>query len=197
MRLQRVGHDWATFTSLHILQYRASQVTEYMENMSASAGDARDAGLIPVLERSPREGNGNSLQYSCLENPMNRRAWQALGVQIARHDLVTNNILHYMVLGVGGSEWRRPNWLHEKYGPSPQPGTLFPSASRTKQAPTGESFQSQHFPANLQDGGSPAAPAPRLPACPLGAVSFGLALTRDCSWFLWKSLKPGVPWQDI
>ena len=40
--------------------------------------NARDMGLIPGLERSPGEGNGNPLQYSCLENSMDRGAWQAL-----------------------------------------------------------------------------------------------------------------------
>ena len=42
-----------------------------------SACNAEDLGLIPGSGRSPGEGNGNPLQYSCLENPMNRRAWQA------------------------------------------------------------------------------------------------------------------------
>ena len=42
-----------------------------------SACNAEDAGLIPGLGRSPGEGNGNSLQYSCLENPMDRGAWRA------------------------------------------------------------------------------------------------------------------------
>ena len=37
--------------------------------------DARDAGLIPGLARSPGEGHGNPLQYSCLGNPMDRGAW--------------------------------------------------------------------------------------------------------------------------
>ena len=37
----------------------------------------RDTDLIPGLGRSPGEGNGNTLQYSCLENPMDRGAWQA------------------------------------------------------------------------------------------------------------------------
>ena len=48
-------------------------------------------GSIPGLGRSPGEGNGNPLQYSCLENPMDRRAWQATvhGVARARHDLAT------------------------------------------------------------------------------------------------------------
>ena len=45
-----------------------------VNNPSASAGDM---GLIPRLERSPTEGNGNPLQYSCLGNPMDRGAWRA------------------------------------------------------------------------------------------------------------------------
>ena len=52
---------------------------------------ARDMGLIPGLGRSPREGSGNPLQYSCLENPIDRGAWQATyathGVAGVKHDL--------------------------------------------------------------------------------------------------------------
>ena len=48
-----------------------------VKNPPAHAGDLRDVGLIPGLERSPGEENGNPLQYSCLENPMERGAWQA------------------------------------------------------------------------------------------------------------------------
>ena len=44
------------------------------KNSPANTGDA---GLIPGLERSPGEGNGTPLQYSCLENPMDRGAWWA------------------------------------------------------------------------------------------------------------------------
>ena len=53
--------------------------------------NAGDVGSIPGLGRSPGEGNDNSLQYSCLENPMDRRAWglQSMGLQRVRHDLVT------------------------------------------------------------------------------------------------------------
>ena len=43
----------------------------------ASTYNAGDPGSIPGSERSPREGNGNPLQYSCLENPMDWGAWQA------------------------------------------------------------------------------------------------------------------------
>ena len=42
-----------------------------------SACNARDPNLIPGLERSPGEGNGNAHQYSCLKNPMDRGAWRA------------------------------------------------------------------------------------------------------------------------
>ena len=45
--------------------------------VKASASNVGDPGLIPGSGRSPGEGNGNPLQYSCLENPMDREAWQA------------------------------------------------------------------------------------------------------------------------
>ena len=48
------------------------------KNPPANAGDVRDAGLIPGLGRSPGGGHGNPLQYSCLENPMNRGAWRTI-----------------------------------------------------------------------------------------------------------------------
>ena len=56
-----------------------------------SACNAGDLGLIPGSGRSPGEGKGNPLQYSCLENLMDRGAWQATvhGVAIVRHDLAS------------------------------------------------------------------------------------------------------------
>ena len=45
--------------------------------VKASASNVGDLGSIPGWGRSPGEGNGNPLQYSCLENPMDREAWQA------------------------------------------------------------------------------------------------------------------------
>ena len=53
----------------------ASQVVLMAKNLPASAGDIRDAGSIPGWGRSPGGGNGNPLQYSCLENPMDGGAW--------------------------------------------------------------------------------------------------------------------------
>ena len=48
-----------------------------IKNLPANAGDARDAVSIPGSGRCPGGGCGNPLQYSCLENPMDRGAWQA------------------------------------------------------------------------------------------------------------------------
>ena len=48
-----------------------------VKNLPASAGGAGHAGLIPGSGRSPGGGNGNPLQYSCQENPVDRGAWQA------------------------------------------------------------------------------------------------------------------------
>ena len=56
--------------------------------VKASAPNAGGLGSIPGSGRSPGEGNGNPLQYSCLENPMDREAWQAAvhGSQRVGHD---------------------------------------------------------------------------------------------------------------
>ena len=55
-----------------------------VKNPLARAGDVRDAGSVPACGRSSREGNGNRIQYSCLENSMDRAAWWAIGHQVAR-----------------------------------------------------------------------------------------------------------------
>ena len=55
----------------------ASQVILVIKNSPANAGNIRDAGSIPGSGRSPGGGHGNPLQYSCLENPMDRGAWWA------------------------------------------------------------------------------------------------------------------------
>ena len=63
---------------LHSLSlHYASQVAPVVKNLPDNTGDARDTGLIPGSGRSPGEGNGNPLQYSCLENSMDRGAWRA------------------------------------------------------------------------------------------------------------------------
>ena len=61
----------------HLHNYRVSSGGSVVKNTPANAGNARDLGLIPGSGRSPGKGNGNPLQYSCLENPMDRGAWWA------------------------------------------------------------------------------------------------------------------------
>ena len=48
-----------------------------VKNLPANAGDVRDMGSVLGSGKFPREGNGNALQYSSLENPMDRGAWPA------------------------------------------------------------------------------------------------------------------------
>ena len=60
------------------LLVRAFQVVRVVNNLPASARDLRTMGSIPGSGRSPGEGHGKPLQYSCLENPMDRGAWRAM-----------------------------------------------------------------------------------------------------------------------
>ena len=55
-----------------------------VKNLPASAGDVRDTSLIPGLGRPLGGGHGNPLQYSCLENPMDREAWWATVHRVAK-----------------------------------------------------------------------------------------------------------------
>ena len=55
-----------------------------VKNLSANAGDLRDVSLIPGSGKSPGGGNSNPLQYFCLENPMDRRAWQATVYRVSK-----------------------------------------------------------------------------------------------------------------
>ena len=98
MGSQRVRHNEQlthTHTTNHHHKYFkwASLVAQLVKNLPAC--NAGDLGLIPGSGRSPGEENGNPLQYSCLENPMDRGAWQATVHEVARvmrllrHDLAT------------------------------------------------------------------------------------------------------------
>ena len=82
----------------------ASQVALVVKNSPANAGDISDVGSTPGSRRSPGEGNGNLLQYSCLENPMDRKAWQAAvhGVTKSRTRL-SDHTLHTLHRITGGS----------------------------------------------------------------------------------------------
>ena len=65
-----------------------------VKNPLASTGDTRNTGSIPVLGRSPGRGNGNLLQYSCLENPMDRGDWQSTVYRIAELDMTKRLSMH-------------------------------------------------------------------------------------------------------
>ena len=56
-----------------------------VKNLPANAGDIRDVGLIPWLGRYPGGGRGNSLQYSCWKNPMDRLVWWAIVHRVAKN----------------------------------------------------------------------------------------------------------------
>ena len=71
------GSNFSMFLSMPIIIW-ASQVVLVVKNPPANAGDVREVGLILGSGRSPGGGHGNPLLYSCLENPMDRAAWQAI-----------------------------------------------------------------------------------------------------------------------
>ena len=65
-----------------------------VKNLPANAGDTRDADSIPGLGRSPRGGNDNPLQYSCLEYLMIRGAWQAIVCRVTESARLSDSELH-------------------------------------------------------------------------------------------------------
>ena len=85
-----------TDTCVPVHQLLGSPGGSAVKNPPAKAGNV---GSIPRLGRSPGEGNGNPLQYSCLGNPMDRGAWQAIvdGVARVRLDLATKPSPHQLL----------------------------------------------------------------------------------------------------
>ena len=63
--------------SFQVSLWRASHVVLVVKKLPANTGDSRDTGSVPEWGRPPGEGNGNPLQYFCLENSMDRGAWWA------------------------------------------------------------------------------------------------------------------------
>ena len=66
--------------------------------LPANGGDIRDAGSIPGSGRSPGGGHGNPLHYSCLENPMDRGAWQAAVHRVAKSWTCLKQLSTHIVL---------------------------------------------------------------------------------------------------
>ena len=87
----RVEHEGATFTLTFFLsifkQVGASQMAIVVKNLSANAGDTEDTGSVPGLGICPGVGHSNPLQYSCLDNPMDRGALQATVLRFAESDM--------------------------------------------------------------------------------------------------------------
>ena len=76
---------------INFLRIRQQYISEWsfpgvavVKNQPANAGDTRDVGSIPGSGKSPGGGNDNPLQYSCLENPMDRGTWQATVHRVAK-----------------------------------------------------------------------------------------------------------------
>ena len=72
----------------------ASQVALVVKNPPANSGDLRDMGWIPGSGRSPREENGNPLQYSCLENPQGQRSLVGYSPWVLKERDMTEAIEH-------------------------------------------------------------------------------------------------------
>ena len=73
-----------------------------VKKLPANVEDTRDTGSIPGLERSPEVGNGNPLQYFCLENSMDRGTWQATG-------FVSSSTRWKNCSKSGGNKWHSQN----------------------------------------------------------------------------------------
>ena len=78
-------------------------MAQQVKNPPANAGDTGDMGSISELGRSSGEGRGNALQYPCLENPMDRGAWQAIVHRVAKE----SNLIEATEHAPAGSGERR------------------------------------------------------------------------------------------
>ena len=83
------GSKFLSFTLTHRFRYFtcASKVMLVVNNPPANAGDIRNVGSIPALERSLEGRHGNPLQYSCLKNPMDRGVWKGTVHTVAELDM--------------------------------------------------------------------------------------------------------------
>ena len=81
--MQGFIHLFIPHSTLVYINYR-DLVAHMVKDLPANAGNARDTGSIPGLGRSPGEGNGNLLEYSCLENPTDREAWRLRSMGLPR-----------------------------------------------------------------------------------------------------------------
>ena len=78
------GKESDTAERLYFTYFRGFSGGTVVKNPPTNSGDIREADSIPGLGRSPGEGNGYLFQYSCLENPMDREAWQAIAYGVTK-----------------------------------------------------------------------------------------------------------------
>ena len=130
----------------------ASQVALMVKNLPANPEDARDADSIPGLGRSPGGENGNPLQDSCQENPMDRGAWRAIVHWVTESRTRLSNLAHMH------ADWASETWII---------------------AEQKACFQKQEV--SLREHGNPEAPYPREAAGPEPHCILTSALCPDPS----------------
>ena len=95
-RLQSIGSQSRTGLKRlsHMAPYKGFPDVNSGKEPAQTTDDVRDVGSVPGSERSPGGGHGHPIQYSCLENPMDRGAWRGTVHRVAKveHDLVTKAI---------------------------------------------------------------------------------------------------------
>ena len=115
MGSQRVGHDWVT----DLIWSDLNTITGFPggSEVKASACNAGDLGSTPGLGRSPGEGNGNALRYSCLENPMDGGAWWATVHGVAKSWIRLISALFAMTLPQIKCQYNMIFWCSEQVSP--------------------------------------------------------------------------------
>ena len=163
-------------------------VVPVLRSPPAEAGDTRDMGWIPGSKRFPGEGNGNSLQFSCLENPVERGTW---GATVPSWATVHRVEKHWRWLrGLGTSThlrslwlWRAPTLCHWS-APSVQSSALTPCNCETSQV-SGPVEISPLFLLERQQIKSLVRPLPHLKFCG-SSVKSQITMSEDSRYHFWK-----------
>ena len=137
----------------------ASQVTLVVKNPPANTGDW---GSIPESGRSPGGGNGSPLQYSCLENPTDRRAWWATVHEVAkRQTWLTEYIQFITIFETFLSNWSL-SWTHKLFILEYLPPTTTTAAAAAAAAAAAKSLQSCPTLCDPRGGSLPGSPVPGI-----------------------------------
>ena len=140
----------------------------------SQAGDARDAGSIPGSGRSPGGGNGNPFHYFCLENPMDRGAWQATVPEVAKSRT-----------RLSWAQSTQLSWM----GCSGDTGIAFPTSSEVPGGMVASGWQEQGLPLLHMEENLAAIYVPQLGLCRyhiLTSFSYQTFLSPFLSAFFWE-----------